>query len=293
MLARRSYILNGMLCGILLAGITFLAAGQENVRSASNHAAGLKPAVQTSPVAASAQASVVKQKRFGTGNNKIKSYKNLPAFQTPLQNKPSYGASAVQSKKKQWSSAVTVPSSHPQPIAPVSNAIWAETKDAAPEKGNTFTSTAMHLGLSVVAALFGTAAVLGLVAAYSKKRKQVSSYIGFRTAVLPNSQVIRRGEETAIRSEVRQKEYAPAAEGEMNSSDGEERRARNDYELSLALQELKLQQRISDVVTMKKSVKSKKKQIGTAKKIGAGIGEFELAARLAKMQGRSMSKVMS
>ena len=79
-------------------------------------------------------------------------------------------------------------------------------------------------------------------------------------AVLPKKAVVVQ--------ELRRKEPAFTSALEIEPTESDERMVRNDYELSRALQELKSKQRIHNVVTAKKNVKSKKTELAMQRKSG-------------------------
>jgi hypothetical protein len=272
--------------GLLLVGSAFAAMGQENTLQNFNRVSSLNP---------TEHAKVINPNVVSTKKHKVKSAKVATGPVAPLQNKNYYAAKPKKNSAPLATVTQTASMQNKQPIIPVSNAIWAEAKEVAPipKEDNMFLSPAIHLGLAMLIALLGTGGVLGFVFARSKELKTRHSYNSTSLLIQQNKSVVELPKKTTLKPESRRKEYAPATELEMETSDNEERMVRNDYELSSALQELKSKQRIHSVVTVKKNMKSKKRIVGTAKKIGTGIGEFELAARLAKMQVRSTSKVMS
>jgi hypothetical protein len=301
MQTKRTGIFCQIVCGLLVAGSPFVAMGQENTLQNFNRVSNVKPLAQTQEAQGivTERAKVVNPNVMITKKHKVKSIKVGTVPVAPLQNKNYYVATAAKSKKNSAPPAIvtqTALTQNKQPIIPVSNAIWAETKEVAPitKEDNIFSSPAIHLGLAMLIALLGTGGVLRFVFSRSKELKTVHSYNGTNAFMQQNKPVVELPQKITLKlEEPRRKEYVPAAEVEMEASDNEERMVRNDYELSNALQDLKSKQRIHSVVTAKKNVKSKKRIVGTAKKIGTGVGEFELAARLAKMQVRSTSKVMS
>ncbi|HVN48881.1 MAG TPA: hypothetical protein VMU30_08695 [Bacteroidota bacterium] len=297
---KQTSVMYGMVMGILTVGWTMMTMGQDITLQNFNRVSSLKPIAHTEavPNIAATQRTTVKKSAVHQKPFKVKTIKPTTVNRIPLHSKHSHHAAVASAKKisvPQPSVAQTTVPQNPQPIIPVENAIWAESKEATPvqktESG--FSSTAAHLALAVLVALLSTCGVLGFIFVRSEQKKW-KRFDVYNQRYLPMPK-----KETAVAlpkkpialQEPRRRDLIIAPALELAESD--EPTARNDFELSRALQELKSKQRIRNVVTAKKNVKSKKHQIGNAKKIGTGIGEFELAARLSKMQARLAAKVMS
>ena len=159
---KRTGIIYGIMFGVLTVGCTMTTVCQETTLHNFNRVSSLKPVAHTETVqiAATKQTTTAKKLAVHQKKSKMKTTKTATVNSVPSHKKYEHVAAAATAKKISIPKSTAVQASMPQnsqPIIPVENAIWADTKEAAPTPKieNGFSSTAKHLALAVLAALLG------------------------------------------------------------------------------------------------------------------------------------------